>query len=863
MSARNRQNLRSLGLAFISVVILAMTMGLAFSCGGGGGEAIVPPPEELETDLGRISNRPIIAAITPNVTNVGQTVTVSGLYFGDEEEASSLVTIGGRRFDIVSWSNTAIEAIVPENAESGIVVVTVGTLSSQSGTNAQLFIGVAPPTGEPLIVHLSHDTASVGSRMTVYGFNFGATRGDSSVTFTQIDGARIPAAVVTEYLNGEPRELWSATSIQVIVPAGAPDLPIVSGPVIVTVNGLDSNSNFLFNPLPVPPGSDAPLISAVNPSSGPAGTTVTITGVNFGYSRGVSVVTIGGLQLQVITWTDAEIVAVIPQDATTNLIRVLVGGIPAESPYAFMVDAIPFLSAVIPDVLEVGQSMQVYGRDFGPDVGSVILTPTVSSSDQGTTTVSGGSITSWSDSLITIDQLPSLNSDAGVPLEVTVRTGGSVPQVSENSIIVNVYSPVQVTLNVDNTAGVAQDTLFEFSVGVGGGAGPYTVVIDYGDTLTEQAAEPVVSTTTFDHTYNAAGIYTPSVRATDANGSRTSITGDPINVVALGEPVIRDISIVELDAGGTPANFRPNNEVGVYFGHYLGTIYNFDESFIPILGAVGLGDMETFAKRQWPLYLLEGRPYAYRVGGGSKVTIAGFNLLAGQPANAHGHILQLNYNPAIGAPYEIGVGSPEYASWEDTFIQFRVPDTPVSIGGDVGIVFDAASGKEPIVSPVKLVAAPVLLTNYSPKPPAMNEPMLTINFNDGIPPQVGSYIGTKAYLFWSFPADLEAGGQWNFDRNGDGTLGDNYLLPGGVPITILPGQSSLTFDLNTIYQDGNALYGARDPAPGDPGAVGVTPRAGDWKVFMWVGSKTSPFAESFANSGIISNELAIVGVTTP
>ena len=673
---------------------------------------------------------------------------------------------------------------------------------------------------------------------------------------------RIPAAVVTEYVNGEPRELWSDTSIQVLVPAGEPDIPIVSGPVIVTVNGIDSNSNFLFNPLPVPPGSDAPLINAVSPESGPAGTAVTLTGVNFGYSRGVSVATIGGLQLQVITWTDSEIIAVIPQGATTNLIRVLIGGVPAESPYAFMVDAVPFLSAVIPNVLEVGQSMQVYGRDLGPDVGSVTLTPPAGASGQGSTTVSGGGITSWSDSMITIDRLPSLNSDAGVPLDVTVRTGGSAPQVSENSITVNVYSPVQVTIDVDYTAGVAVETTFEFSVGVGGGAGPYTVVIDYGNSVTEQASELVASATSFDYVYQTAGTYTALVRATDANGSRTSVTGNPINVVAIGEPVIRDISIIDLDPGGTPADFRPNDEVGEYFGHYLNTIYNFDESFIPILDAVDLGDMETFAKRQWPLYTLEGRPYAYRVKGGSLVQIVGFNLLADQEQGNHGHILQLNYN-GDGLPFLIGVGSDEYASWEDTFIQFRVPDVDTTIGGDVGIVFDGVSGKDAIVSPVKLVAAPVLFGYVAdPSPPAMNG-RITINFNDGTPAQVDSYIGTKAYLFWTFPADLEAGGPWTFDRNGDGSSTDNYLLPGGVPVTILPGQSSLEFDLNTIYRDGNALYGARDPAPGDPGAVGVTPRAGNWKVYMWVGSKPSPFAESFANSGIISNELIILGVTAP
>ncbi len=859
MSARNRQNLRSLGLVFISVVILAMTMGLAFSCGGGGEDIIVPPPEELETEQGRVSNRPIIVAISPRVTNVGQTVTVTGLYFGDEEESSSLVTIGGRRFDVVSWGDTVIEVLVPENAESGIVVVTVGTLSSQSGTNAQLFIGEGPPTGEPLIVHLSHDTASMGSRMTVYGFNFGASRDDSLVTFTRKDDARIPAAVVTEYLNGEPRELWSATSIQVIVPAGEPDIPIVSGPVIVTVSGVDSNSNFLFNPLPVPPGSDAPLISTISPERGPAGTGVTITGVNFGYSRGVSVVTIGGLQLQIITWLDTEIVAVIPQGATTNLIRVLVGGIPAESPRAFIVDAVPFLSAVIPDVLEVGQKMQVYGRDFGTDVGSVILTPPAGASGQGSTTVSGG-ITSWSNSMITIDRLPSLNSDAGIPLEVTVRTGGSTPQVSTNSIIVNVYSPVQVTLDVDYTAGVANDTTFEFSVGVGGGVGPYSVLIDYGDDETEPK-DGVVSTTSFDHTYHSAGTYTTSVRATDATGGRTSITGQSIMVVALGEPVIRDISIVELDAGGTPADFRPNDEVGEYFGHYLNVVYNFDESFIPILDDVNLGDMETFAKRQWPLYTLGGRPYAYRVRGGSKVTIAGFNLLAGQLATSHGHILQLNHS--ADSPFQILLGSDECAGWTDNFIQFRAPDVSSAIGGDVGIVFDAASGKDPIVSPTKLVAAPVLFGYVAvPSPPTMDG-SITINFNDGTPPQVGDYIGTKAYLFCSFPADLQGGGQWIYDRNGDGIDGDNYLLPGGISITILPGQNSLTFDLNGIYQNGNVGYWARDPSPGVVGTVVVVPAPGEWRVYLWVGSKTSPFAESFANSGIISNELRILGVTVP
>ncbi len=853
MSAKNRQKLRSLGLIFVWVVIVAMALAFAPSCGGGGEDAIVAPPEELEDEEGRVSNRPIIVTISPRVASPGQTITIAGLYFGDEEEADSMVTLGGRPFTVVSWSDETIEATVPQNATSGIVVVTVGTLSSQSGTNAQLFIGESPPTGTPLIVHLSDDTASVGSRITVYGFNFGASRGDSVVTFAGKDGARIPATVVTETVNGESREQWSNTSIQVIVPAGEPGTPTVTGPVIVTVNGVDSNSNFYFNPLPAMPGTNAPIVTGISPENGPSGTTVTITGINFGYSRGVSIVTIGGLRLQVVSWSDTEIVAIIPQGATTNLIRVLIGGLAAESPHAFVVDAVPFLSAVVPEVLQVGQGMKIYGRDFGSSPGSVIFTPQSEAPGQSTTTVSGTSITSWSDSAIEIAHLPSLNSDAGVPLKVTVRTGGGVPQVSSNYITVSVYSPVQVTLNVDYTTGVAGDTEFTFDVGVGGGSAPYDVSIQFGDERSESVGD-INNTKTFTHTYLSAGSYTPSVRVTDATGNRSTITGDTITIVGLAEPVIRDVSIVELDTGASN-EFRPNAEVGEYFGYYLGQVFNFDESFIPILDdpSVGLAGMETYAKRQWPLFILEGRPYAYRVGGGSLVQIEGFNLLAGQLPGGHGHILQLNYT---GTPYTVASGS--FAMWGDDFIRFRVPDVPNPISGDIGIVFDAVSGKDPIVSPTKLVAAPVL-TDYTPNSPHMDQ-KITITLNDGVPPQVGDFVGTKAYLFWTFPATIDGGGAWQFDRDGDGD-NDNYLLPVGYPITILPGQTSITFDLNRIYQD--APYPARDPGAGVVGVVGVVPAPGTWEVFLWVGSKSGAFKGVFANSGIVSNDLAIVNVQQP
>jgi hypothetical protein len=850
------QKLRSLGVLLISFAIFIAISGVLNSCSGGGGEQIVPPPETNDESSGA-TNRPIITSVSPKAASEGQNVTITGFYFGDTAGADSVVTLGGHSFTIVSWSEQVIEATVPTGATSGIVVVTVGTLSSRSGLNAQLFIGTAPPSGEPMIIALSADTGSVGTRLTIFGFNFGASQGESSVTFAGADGSRVAALIVSEDVNGTPRSMWSNTSIQALIPPNS-----TTGPVMVTVGQSNSNSNFIFIPLPAPPeGGNAPVITALGPENGPAGTTVVISGNNFGYSRGISIVTIGGLPMQVITWTNDEIVAVVPENAVTNLIRVLVGGVAAESPHVFVVEMVPFLTSLQPNVLQVGAPLIINGRHFGQDKGSIRLTPTVSETGQTATTISGNSIASWSDSEVRVTALPELNSDAGVPVEVTLVSGGTPPMQSGNSITVNVFSPVEATLDVDRPAGVANGIPFTFTVGVGGGAAPYQVEFMFGDNTTLDYPSAVTTSASTTHAYGAAGSYTPSVRVKDNNGSRTTVVGDPLLVVATGQPVIYDVKVITLGST-TNTEFVPNTEVGVYFGQYQSNVFNFDETFLPVIPAVGL-DFMTYAKRQYALFAAQniggtyigGRPYAYRFGGGSTINIFGYNLTGGLPFGAN--TLALNYDTNIGTEFDIANGSPNIFAWTDDGIQFKVPITDNKIGGQFGITFDPSTGLEPIKSPIPLVAAP-RLWGYTPGTVDMHT-TIDINVNDPVPDIVdSSYLGTKAYLFWSFPAeDATTSAPYLYDRNGDGS-NDNYLLPGGVAITLLPDQNLITFDLSTISDNGP--YAARDPAT--TGAIGVNPRAGNWKVFLWVGSKASPFAENFANSGIISNELTIINVTT-
>src|SRR5205807_1187246 len=104
----------------------------------------------------------------------------------------------------------------------------------------------------------------IGTSVTISGAYFGATQGTSTVTFNGT--ASTPTS-------------WSASSIVVPVPSG---LTPASVPVVVTVAGQTSNVvNF----------GVTPKINSLSPILGPIGTSVTVSGSNFGATQGSSVIT--------------------------------------------------------------------------------------------------------------------------------------------------------------------------------------------------------------------------------------------------------------------------------------------------------------------------------------------------------------------------------------------------------------------------------------------------------------------------------------------------------------------------------------------------------------------------------------------
>ena len=79
----------------------------------------------------------------------------------------------------------------------------------------------------------------------------------------------------------------------------------------------------------------APTVSSISPEYGPAGTSITILGANFGASQGTSSVIYNGKPAEVIhRWSDTSIIATVPTEATSGSVVVIVAGVPSnEKPF--------------------------------------------------------------------------------------------------------------------------------------------------------------------------------------------------------------------------------------------------------------------------------------------------------------------------------------------------------------------------------------------------------------------------------------------------------------------------------------------------------------------------------------------------
>jgi hypothetical protein len=126
-------------------------------------------------------------------------------------------------------------------------------------------------TGGFAITSFTPSSGPVGTAVTIYGMGFSATPANNAVTFNGT------AATVTASDSG---------SIATMVPSGA-----TTGRIAVTVGGVTVMSSLDF----VVTVAGAPTITSFTPTTGAAGTSVSITGTNFNPSSGATTFAINGV----------------------------------------------------------------------------------------------------------------------------------------------------------------------------------------------------------------------------------------------------------------------------------------------------------------------------------------------------------------------------------------------------------------------------------------------------------------------------------------------------------------------------------------------------------------------------------------
>ena len=258
--------------------------------------------------------------------------------------------------------------------ETSVVIATYPTGSTTASATATVWVTVTvpPPGPAPVITSVSPTTGTPGvTQVTFKGSNFGSAQGSGYVELGNRSATTIG--------------LWTPTQIVATVPLGS-----MPGVALVKQNGLASNS-FPFSTV-------VPSITKVTPASGTTGTAVTITGANFGATKGSSQVMFNHVAAVPTVWAAGSISAPVPVGTTTGSVVVLVNGA-----YSNAVDFAvppPVIASLTPDNGAVGTAVVIKGSNFAAaqntstvTFNGISATPTLWAAGSITAKVPTGAIT--------------------------------------------------------------------------------------------------------------------------------------------------------------------------------------------------------------------------------------------------------------------------------------------------------------------------------------------------------------------------------------------------------------------------------------------------------------------------------------
>jgi|GEM_PF-3399069 len=467
---------------------------------------------------------PTITGFSPASAAPGATITINGSNFAPTAGNNTVyfTDSNGTTIDlsasVTSATPTALTVVVP-GAYSGKVKVTTSAGVATSATGFTVTVPV--PT-------ITSFTPTIGPAGTVV-----------TITGTHFDGGVLANNVVT--FNGFAATVNSATSTSIvaIVPSNA-----TTGPIAVTVSSSSlyigsatatSASNYTV-------GYPPPTISGFTPTSGVAGTSVTISGTNFGTGAGCSL-SLAGIALSVTSWADTAIVASVPAGLSSGQFTVVTLGGQATSAGTFTL--LPSISNFSPMSGPIGTSVTINGSGFSSTAGNNTVRI------NGTTaTVTAASATSLT---ITV---PSGATAGAYPIAVTVA-GNTAPSAGNFTVTpaVTSFTPTSgidgtsVTITGNNFSATPANNTVKFN--------GTTATVTAASTTSLTATVPLASTGPISVTVNgatgtsASNFTVPAATITSfsptsgAYGSTVTITGTNFS------PTLANNAVYFTDTGGS------------------------------------------------------------------------------------------------------------------------------------------------------------------------------------------------------------------------------------------------------------------------------------------------------------------------
>ncbi|HKK24953.1 MAG TPA: IPT/TIG domain-containing protein, partial [Gracilimonas sp.] len=249
---------------------------------------------------------PEITSVSPLSGVPGSTVTISGSNFSPTASENN-VQFNGVRAELNSASETELSAIVPSNATTGPVTVTVDGYTAQ-GPEFTVEEVQQPKTLEVVVSTQGTLQDEDGYTLSVTGQDDRIVQPNDNVLYNDILENSVQAELT-----------------------GVADNCVVEGNNPRTID-LNNSDNAGYTEFTVSCSAPEPSITSIDPTSGSTGTEVVISGINFSSTASENTVEFNGVRAELNGATETELRAVVPGTATSGPVTVTVNGITATGP---------------------------------------------------------------------------------------------------------------------------------------------------------------------------------------------------------------------------------------------------------------------------------------------------------------------------------------------------------------------------------------------------------------------------------------------------------------------------------------------------------------------------------------------------